>query len=146
MSGSPPSVALTSGNHPEAGTNPGPEARLAFSGDWTVARLGVLERELAALAAPSAPQVVFDLSGVSGFDSAGAWLAVRLRNEWTAAGKEVRLLTASPEHDLLLIRVAHASPEPPPEPPGERPAEGCSYGLPEPQPQPCAEPQPQPGS
>lgn len=116
MSGSPPSVALTSGNHPEAGTNPGPEARLAFSGDWTVARLGVLERELAALAAPSAPQVVFDLSGVSGFDSAGAWLAVRLRNEWTAAGKEVRLLTASPEHDLLLIRVAHASPEPPPEP------------------------------
>lgn len=110
MSGSPPSFLLTPNDRPNA------EARLVFAGEWTVARLGALERELAELAAPNAEQVVFDLEGVSRLDSAGAWLAVRLRDEWMSKGKDVRLLTASPEHDLVLARVAHASPEPPPAP------------------------------
>jgi len=59
------------------------EARLAFAGAWTIEAGARLEKESAqALSALSgATAAAFDLSGLEGLDTAGAWIISRTKAE-----------------------------------------------------------------
>ncbi|MCJ8190875.1 MlaE family lipid ABC transporter permease subunit [Sphingomicrobium aestuariivivum] len=80
----------------------GEAARLEPTGALTIARVGGLERDIAAAPDP----LVIDLSGVESMDTVGAWLLYR-----TAKHRKAELVGASPEQRELLKQVAEADHE-----------------------------------
>jgi phospholipid/cholesterol/gamma-HCH transport system permease protein len=73
--------------------NKGGKLRLKASGAWTLANASTLESQLEAFrdAANGAKALVIDMTGVSAFDSFGAWLLERLRRECTRQGARVAI-------------------------------------------------------
>jgi phospholipid/cholesterol/gamma-HCH transport system permease protein len=83
-----------------------------------VRELTSIEAEWQGVAAPAAgtaAQARLDLSGLTGFDTAGAWLAQSILTSWTAGGIEARLCGVSEDQAILLEEVArHSAKERPP--------------------------------
>jgi phospholipid/cholesterol/gamma-HCH transport system permease protein len=85
---------------------------LAFQGDLTLPRLGILPSRIDRMKGDG---FVLDLSGVGRMDTIGAWLIHR-----TARERRGEIVNASPDHQLLLSQVASADqpvkvrPDPPP--------------------------------
>lgn len=72
---------------------------------------------------------VIDLSGLTRFDTAGAWMLTRHRRDREAAGGAVTLAGTSPEMDDLLDTVAEAWPEPDEAPVEQRSLRGFVEGV-----------------
>ncbi len=87
-------------------TERGDELVVAAGGAWSVASIAPLDGVLAALAPPSQTTVTLDVSALESLDTAGAWLLHRTLKRLREAGLEARLSGASPEHAILLDRVA----------------------------------------
>jgi phospholipid/cholesterol/gamma-HCH transport system permease protein len=91
---------------------------LLAQGAWVVCELTSIEAEWRAIAAPDAGDITLarlDLSGLTGFDTAGAWLAQSIVAAWTAGGIEARLSGVSEDQAILLEEVArHSAKERPP--------------------------------
>ena len=90
------------------------QARLAFAGAWTIEAGARLEKESAqALSALSgATAAAFDLSGLEGLDTAGAWIISRTKAEIETSCRPARFGGARPEHETLLREAAYRAAEP----------------------------------
>jgi phospholipid/cholesterol/gamma-HCH transport system permease protein len=75
-------------------------------GGWTVRGITTLERQLTQMDWPSANELVFDCSGITALDTAGAWLLHRTVQDLLQRGKEVKLAGLRPEFDTLLQLIA----------------------------------------
>jgi phospholipid/cholesterol/gamma-HCH transport system permease protein len=82
----------------------GAALRLLLHGRWTVTGSRTLEEGAEGLvrAAGGAHHVVFDLSGIEGLDTAGAWLIDRSRVALEREGATTEFERTQPEHALLL--------------------------------------------
>ncbi|HWG06855.1 MAG TPA: MlaE family lipid ABC transporter permease subunit [Beijerinckiaceae bacterium] len=78
--------------------------RLALHGRWTIDKSRSLERGAEELveAAGASRHVVFDLAGVAGLDTAGAWLLDRSRSALEQQGATTQFEQTRPEHAILL--------------------------------------------
>ena len=78
--------------------------RLALHGRWTIEGSEALEKGADDLmhAAGASPHVVFDLAGLSGLDTAGAWLIDRSRCLLEDQGATTEFEQARPEYAILL--------------------------------------------
>ncbi len=85
-------------------------AVLRFAGRLVVTGLGPLEAAAARVRASG--RMVLDLSGVEALDTAGAWLALRLKERLEAEGAQVEIRPGDPARAALLETVARAMPEP----------------------------------
>ena len=79
-------------------------AELALSGHWTIGMAHESEAAAKAIekAARKSPQAVFDLSGISRMDTAGAWLIDKARLKLEGRGVPTTWTGASATHELLL--------------------------------------------
>lgn len=84
----------------------GEELRIVFAGPWQTRLLDRAERPLAQLSAGGARRAILDLAAVEALDTAGAWFIHRTQRALTAAGLQVELVGAHPEHSRLLETVA----------------------------------------
>ncbi|HEY5790355.1 MAG TPA: MlaE family lipid ABC transporter permease subunit [Gammaproteobacteria bacterium] len=85
---------------PQISTEPAGE-RVCLAGRWVTAELGGLEAALAALSRPGTGPLTVDASGVTAFDTGGAWYLRRLLRRLRADGREVVLLGLRAEFDEL---------------------------------------------
>jgi len=87
-----------------AATRADGRTRFALSGDWTLVAARRLEQRADELVAAGRGDalVVFDLSGLGGLDTAGAWLVNRARHRLAQGGVAVVVEKATQEHDVLL--------------------------------------------
>ena len=86
----------------------GERLELAAAGAWTAAHAGELEAlvDCVASEAPHAKKVSIDMTGVSEFDTFGAWLLERLTRAWTASGLKPSIV-GLPKHDRGLLQEMH---------------------------------------
>lgn len=78
--------------------------RLVCAGDWDVTGVAKVDLELRALAEEHHPDLVMDTSGVSGFDTAGAWLVERLRASAANKGRQFQHIdTDSKRAELVRV-------------------------------------------
>lgn len=80
----------------------GDPAVARLSGDWSIRKLGAVERALARADLPRGGGVELDGSGLERLDTAGAWLVVRLAAELRDRGLDVSLTGFSGEDSGLL--------------------------------------------
>jgi phospholipid/cholesterol/gamma-HCH transport system permease protein len=95
----------------------------SLQGDWTIHHAEAIDRQLRQQTqgggkSEGRQPIELDLSGLTGLDSAGAWLVARLARDARLAGREVALRNLDPKMQDLLQRVidaapAHAAPAPP---------------------------------
>lgn len=85
----------------------GDPAVARLSGDWSIRKLGAVERALARADLPRGGGVELDGSGLERLDTAGAWLVVRLAAELRDRGLDVSLTGFSGE-DSGLLELAEA--------------------------------------
>src|SRR5579862_1219668 len=64
---------------------------LAAHGAWVIGAARELDRALRGIEAMGARSAVFDLSGISALDTAGAWLLLRTRKALSGGGRTVEL-------------------------------------------------------
>jgi phospholipid/cholesterol/gamma-HCH transport system permease protein len=76
------------------------------SGPWTVRSLAGLEQTLAAASWPQGGEVVFDGTGVTALDTAGAWIVHRTLRELAARGCTPSLTGLRPEFASLVDLIA----------------------------------------
>jgi phospholipid/cholesterol/gamma-HCH transport system permease protein len=98
-------------------------ATWSLQGDWTIHHAEAIDRQLRQRTAEAGKSdrsraISLDLAGLTGLDSAGAWLVTRLARDARLAGREVALRNLDPKMQDLLQRVidaapAHAAPAPP---------------------------------
>jgi len=86
----------------------GERLELAAAGSWTASHAGELEALVARVAgeAAQAKKVSIDMTGVTEFDTFGAWLLERLTRAWTAAGQKPSIV-GLPKHDRGLLAEMH---------------------------------------
>jgi len=96
----------------------GERLELAAAGSWTAAHAGELEAlvDRVAAEAPKAKKVSIDMTGVSEFDTFGAWLLERLTRAWTTAGQKPSIV-GLPKHDRGLLDEMHGVNREPPRAP-----------------------------
>ena len=86
----------------------GAHVRLSLSGRWSVAQGRFMEKAARELfgVGDGVENVIFDLSKVSGLDTAGAWLIDRSRAQLDAKGVRTTLEGATHEQQILLKEAA----------------------------------------
>ena len=96
----------------------GERLELAAAGSWTAAHASELEALVDRVAgeAAQAKKVSIDMTGVSEFDTFGAWLLERLTRAWTAAGQKPAIV-GLPKHDRGLLAEMHGVNREPPRAP-----------------------------
>jgi phospholipid/cholesterol/gamma-HCH transport system permease protein len=87
-----------------------------LGGRWTLDAIPALERRLDTRAAPSDLPVTLDLTGLTGLDSAGAWMIERMRRRLAGRSGEVALEGLAPDFAPLYERVAESTDRPLPAP------------------------------
>ncbi len=85
---------------------------LAAAGDWVVVNAVTLDRELAAMKPDKGGAVTIDMAGLGKFDTTGAWLVQRTKQQFEAAGAKVEISGGSKEAMSLLEAVQKAEPKP----------------------------------
>jgi len=86
-------------------------AVLRLSGEWTIKHALVLDKQLNALEF-SGGALTFDLSGISHFDTTGAWLLDRTRMAAEEGGASVTIQGGSDDQMSLFEAVRKAEPKP----------------------------------
>jgi phospholipid/cholesterol/gamma-HCH transport system permease protein len=96
----------------------GERLELAAAGSWTAAHASELEALVDRVAgeAAQAKKVSIDMTGVSEFDTFGAWLLERLTRAWTQAGQKPSIV-GLPKHDRGLLAEMHGVNREPPRAP-----------------------------
>ncbi len=87
----------------------GTSVRVSLAGGWIVRNGRQLERLGADLAKEcgDAREIVFDLAGVTAFDTAGAWMIGRSRAGLEQGGAAVSIENATNAHQILLQEASH---------------------------------------
>lgn len=81
---------------------------LSAGGDWTINGVGLLDRQIRALAMNGTASARIDTSEIAALDTAGAWLLYRTRRELTAGGASVQVDGLDPRHAALVDLVEKA--------------------------------------
>lgn len=90
---------------------------LVLSGNWTALGIGMLDREIAALAIPPKAKVVIDGAAVTGLDTVGAWILQKLRHRLEQEAHVVQMRNWSPQMTELIELSARNDVVPPAMPP-----------------------------
>jgi phospholipid/cholesterol/gamma-HCH transport system permease protein len=72
------------------------------TGSWSLANIPDLERQIAELQWPENAQQIWEMSGLSAMDSAGAWLLQRTRSDLRTRGRRTVLRGLRPEFEELI--------------------------------------------
>jgi len=83
---------------------------LTAGGSWTIHQAAAVDDALRAVSVGSARRALLDLSQISGFDSAGAWLVSRTLQEMKAHGIAAETAGLAPSYEPLL-KVVEAAKE-----------------------------------
>jgi phospholipid/cholesterol/gamma-HCH transport system permease protein len=81
---------------------------LTAGGSWTVRQAAEIDRSLRGVAPGAARSGIFDLSQLTGFDTAGAWLVRRTLSDLQGRGVAIEL-RGLPDTYLPLLRVVEAA-------------------------------------
>lgn len=81
---------------------------LRAGGSWTIDMVGALDPVLRSLSIHDADRAEIDASGITGLDTAGAWLLYRTRRDHAAQGVELRISGLDSRHAPLIDLVALA--------------------------------------
>jgi phospholipid/cholesterol/gamma-HCH transport system permease protein len=77
---------------------------LTCQGEWDVIHLSAIENQLTTLEFPDKATITINGAAVTKFDSAGAWLVLKLQEKLTKQGSTVSLVEfAAPHQELLTI-------------------------------------------
>ncbi|HEX7776115.1 MAG TPA: MlaE family lipid ABC transporter permease subunit [Parvibaculum sp.] len=89
----------------------GRELRIMLSGEWVVVPVLAVDDELRAFAstAPDADEVVFDMTGVTRFDTAGTWVLERTAAQIEALGVRARFDKATESQQILFDKVGEGA-------------------------------------
>jgi phospholipid/cholesterol/gamma-HCH transport system permease protein len=87
--------------------------QLRAAGGWTSGNAGLLEKkiDLVIAQAPTGRRVKIDLSGITEFDTFGAWLLQRLRRDLAVSGADVELSGLAERNRPLLAEMEEVDPE-----------------------------------
>lgn len=85
---------------------------LQLIGDWKIDHADLAEAAILDLKPELIPTVAFDLGGLTGLDTAGAWLIHRLRAEFEVRGARVSFVSVPERHALLLEEIERHNPPP----------------------------------
>jgi phospholipid/cholesterol/gamma-HCH transport system permease protein len=96
----PPSVAIDRAE--------GTETSVSLAGVWTTHAIAIVERDVSAFCKNCNGDHVLDFSDVQTFDTAGAWMVVKMRNAVRAAGGSFRVIDMSGDHKTLFDAVTDA--------------------------------------
>lgn len=80
--------------------------RLVAAGDWIVAEVPRLDRELRGISTSGATEAEIDGSGITKLDTAGAWLLLRTRHEFEQDGARVAAAKVPADYQPLLETMA----------------------------------------
>ncbi len=125
---------MTAPHPPEPSAEPAAEVRVEGErwfcrGPWTLQGIAGLRERLAPACLTSSPRRVFECSGITGFDTAGAWLLNDLLSRTEASGGQAVLENLRPEFQILLglvrTRGSGAPAAAPPPSPGPLARLGC---------------------
>jgi phospholipid/cholesterol/gamma-HCH transport system permease protein len=94
------------------------EGSAVLAGPVTIDTIGDLYRQLTRMS--SGRDATIDLSAVTAFDTAGAWVLQDLQSRMRAGGATLHLTGASTEMTAILATVADAMPPPEMQPPAEK--------------------------
>ncbi|MCG6858664.1 MAG: MlaE family lipid ABC transporter permease subunit [Salaquimonas sp.] len=85
--------------------------RIRASGAWTASRAGEIEQELQRLlpAPPGTNEIAIDMTGVTGFDTFGAWLLERFRRDVASDGGKLRVEGMAPANRALFEEMAQVN-------------------------------------
>lgn len=82
---------------------------LVLSGDWETATVSVVDAQMRKLEQSTDPRpLTVDLSGLTRFDTAGAWLVVRLRQAHLSRGGQFDIVGANKGAETLISAVGRA--------------------------------------
>ena len=81
---------------------------LRAGGSWTIDMVGALDPVLRSLSIHDADRAEIDASGITGLDTAGAWLLYRTRRDHAAQGVKLRISGLDSRHAPLIDLVALA--------------------------------------
>ena len=81
---------------------------LAAQGPWTIGAVAGLDRRIKATQLNGARHAIFDISGITRLDTAGAWLLYRTRRDFSADGVEVTFSGLDAQYAPLLDLVEQA--------------------------------------
>lgn len=83
------------------------------TGDWTVQAVFGLEKQILLQVWPETENMVFDCSGISALDTAGAWLLLRTQDTLKQRGRKADIVDLKPEFSVLFQLIASCAITPP---------------------------------
>lgn len=98
------------GTHQSAGVYLSHDLLIHCEGLWTIQHAAALERALAVLSWPDAPEVILETGGIQAMDTAGAWLLQRTLTALERKGRQASVRGLRPEFAGLLKLVSTHGP------------------------------------
>ena len=78
-------------------------------GAWTIAHAKTIERAVESIETPASTNIAISLKDIKELDTSGAWLLLKLRNQWMQKGGRVDFVDMTLEHQHLLAAIAEAA-------------------------------------
>ena len=95
-------MAITTAGRPTASASLDSDGTLRCAGAWKMANVPFLERQLTAVLRTESSQRIWDMSGITSMDTAGAWLVRRSLSRLEQTGRRVELRGLRAEFEQLV--------------------------------------------
>jgi phospholipid/cholesterol/gamma-HCH transport system permease protein len=95
-------TAITTARRPTANASLDSDGTLRCAGAWKMANVPFLERQLAEVLGTESGQQIWEMSGITSMDTAGAWLVRRSLSRLEPTGRRVELRGVSAEFEQLI--------------------------------------------
>ena len=104
-------TAITTARRPSASASLNSDGTLRCAGAWQMANVPFLERQLAAVLGTEPSQQIWEMSGITAMDTAGAWLVRRSLSRLEQTGRRVELRGVRAEVEQLIRWISAAEAE-----------------------------------
>jgi phospholipid/cholesterol/gamma-HCH transport system permease protein len=95
-------MAITTAGRPTASASLDSDGTLSCAGAWKMANVPFLERQLAEVLGTESAQQIWEMSGITSMDTAGAWLVRRSLSRLEQTGRRVELRGLRAEFEQLI--------------------------------------------
>jgi phospholipid/cholesterol/gamma-HCH transport system permease protein len=95
-------TAITTARSPTASASLGSDGTLRCAGAWKMANVPFLERQLTEVLGTESSQQIWEMSGITSMDTAGAWLVRRSLSRREETGRRVELHGLRAEFEQLI--------------------------------------------
>jgi phospholipid/cholesterol/gamma-HCH transport system permease protein len=104
-------AAITTARRLTASASLDSDGTLRCAGAWKMANVSFLERQLAEVLGTESGHQIWEMSGVTSMDTAGAWLVRRSLNRLEQTGRRVELRGVRAEFEQLIVWISAAEAE-----------------------------------